>query len=109
MSSRNQNTLRHLHLILKIGQVNYKSSQQLRIFINNQHLDIICINETSLDDGVNNQAVEITGYDILRRDRKRNGGVVAIYLRNTIAYTERNDLIPESAKAICLEKKKNKK
>jgi hypothetical protein len=45
---------------------------------------------------------------LIRQDRNRNGGGAAIYLRNVIPYTNRVDLIPVNAEAICLEIKKPK-
>jgi hypothetical protein len=45
----------------------------------NKPLDVITPNETRLDESVLNGEVEIPGYDIVRRDRNRNGGGVTIY------------------------------
>ena len=44
-------------------------------------------NETRLDGTIDNNEVNITGYDLIRKDRNRNGGGVAIYIRNVIPYT----------------------
>ena len=38
-------------------------------------------------------AVKINGFDTLREDRNRNGGGVAMYIRNSINYVVGNDLI----------------
>ena len=72
--------------------------------------DLISINETRLDDSIHNDEVKIPGFDIVRKDRNRNGGGVAIYLRNTIPHTVRDDLIPTDTdiEAICLEINKPK-
>ena len=87
----------------KIGQLNItslvKHVEELRIFIHEQPIDILCINETRLDNPITSAEVEICGYEIVRRDRNRNGGGVAIYLRNNIPYVERSDLIPENVEA----------
>ena len=56
-----------------------------------------------LDHSVSNNEVEISGYEIIRRDRNRNGGGVAICLRNNISYVERSDLVSEHVEALCLE------
>ena len=40
---------------------------------------------------------------IVRRDRSRRGGGVCIYLRTSINYKTRNDLVPEGVEAVCLE------
>ena len=68
--------------------------------------DIICINETRLNNSIDNNVVKIPGYDILRRDRNRHGGGVAIYIRDSFLYVNRNDLMPASLEAICVEIKK---
>ena len=67
----------------------------------------------ALDDkdinSISNTEVEIGGYEIIRQDRNRNGGGVAIYLRNNISYVKRSDdLISEHAEPLCLEIKKPK-
>ena len=66
----------------------------------------MCINETRLDQTIKNSEVEIHGYDLVRHDRNRHGGGVAIYIRDIIPYSERNSLIPDNIEAICLEIKK---
>ena len=95
-----------------IGQLNItslvKHVEELRIFIHEQPIDILCINETRLDNSISSAEVEICGYEIVRRDRNRNGGGVAIYLRNNIPYVERSDLIPENVEALCFEIRKPK-
>ena len=88
----------------KIGHLNiaslFKHIEELRIFMQNQQNTI---NETRLDNTISNDEVKITGYDLIRKDRNRNGGGVAIYVRRTIPYTDRNDLLTNNAEAICLE------
>ncbi len=61
----------------KIGHLNIRSLvkniDQLRIYLSNQEYDI-CINK------INNYEVSIDGYDLVRKDRKRTGGGVAMYI-----------------------------
>ena len=47
--------------------------------------------------------MNISGYDIVRKDRSRRGGGVCIYLRTSINYKIRNELVPEGIEAVCLE------
>ena len=54
------------------------------------NFDILCINETRLDKTIKNSEIGLQGYDLTRRDRNRNGGGVAIYVRNNISYMERS-------------------
>lgn len=73
-----------------------------------QPLDILTLNETRLDSTVRDCEVEITGYDIVRKDRNRNGGGVAVYIRKRIPYINRQELIPNVLEAICIEVNKPK-
>ena len=41
-------------------------------------------NETRLNSTIPDSMIHIDGYDIIRKDRSRNGGGVCIYIRNTI-------------------------
>ena len=54
--------------------------------------DILTVNETGLDKSVCDYEVEIPGYDIIRLDRNRNGGGVAMFIRKNIPYIIRQDL-----------------
>ena len=46
--------------------------------------DILTLNETRLDSSILDCEVQIPGYDIIRSDRNRYGGGVAIYIRTII-------------------------
>ena len=59
--------------------------------------------DTEIEDGT----VEIPGYDIIRKDKNRSGGGVAIYVRD-IPYIKRDDLFGQGLEAVCLEIKKAK-
>ena len=54
-----------------------KHIDELRILLANYPLDVISINETRLEQGILNSEIYIPGYEIVRRDRNRNGGGVA--------------------------------
>ena len=75
----------------KVGHLNIaslpKHIEELKIFLNEISFDILCINETRLNNSIENRLVEIPGYDIVRRDRNRCGGGVAIYMYVTIVST----------------------
>ena len=58
-------------------------ADELRIGSEDQTYDLLAINESKLDDKINDGAVSLDGYEILRKDRNRNGGGVALYLRNS--------------------------
>ena len=50
--------------------------------------DIILITETHLDQSVDDIEIIISGYQLFRKDRNRNGGGVAIYCRNELVPVE---------------------
>lgn len=59
---------------------------ELRNYMISKPVDILAINETRLDCSFPDSAVSIPGYSLDRKDRNRNGGGVALYIRNSIAY-----------------------
>ena len=92
----------------KIGHLNIRSLvkniDQLRIYLSNQKYNILSINETMLDTStISNYEINISGYDIVRTDRNRNGGGVALYVRNVIDYKIRNYLRTENLETITIE------
>lgn len=55
--------------------------------------DVICINETWLDETVSDSEVAIPGFSVLRSDRKgRVGGGVCMYYRSTLPLRPRPDI-----------------
>ena len=80
-----------------------KNIDQFRIYASNNQYDIMCINETWLDDKISDHEVGIDGYDLLRKDRKRTGGGVAMYIRNSINYKIRQDIMPDYLELITVE------
>ena len=80
-----------------------KNVDQLRIYIHSQQFDTISINETWLDSTVADHEVDIDGYELIRKDRNRNGGGVAIYVRSSINYKVQVDLMPRELEIITVE------
>jgi exonuclease III len=68
-----------------------------------KNIDLIAFNETRLDLHISDGLIHIDGYEVVRKDRSRNGGGVCIYLRSSINYKIRSDLIPPELEAVCLE------
>ena len=56
------------------------------------------INESKLDDTISDTEVYIPGYIIIRKDRSRSGGGVAVYIRDNFSY-----LVPENLEMVCVE------
>lgn len=44
----------------------------------------------------------VKGYDVVRHDRKRSGGGICIYIRKSIRFVKRTDLMPENLEAACI-------
>ena len=63
------------------------------------------INETKIDKNVHDDLVSIDGYTIKRCDCNRNGGGVAVYIKDTLfdKCTVRNDLPKSMLEALCIE------
>jgi len=51
-----------------------------------QNPDVICVTETWLGEEIDNSEISLPGYNIVRLDRHRHGGGVAMYVKNTIDY-----------------------
>ena len=51
---------------------------------------ILGITDPKLDGSVTNQEVNISGYNILKNDRNRNGGGAACYIRSDLCFNSRN-------------------
>ena len=45
----------------------------------------------------------LINYDLIRADRSRSGGGVCLYVKNSINYLNRNDLVGDNLEAICIE------
>ena len=78
----------------------------LRVFIDNSNIDILAINETKLDFSIDDYQVYLTGFDIIRKDRLHNGrsgGGVCIYLRSSLNFRIREDLLNDNLECIVVE------
>ena len=82
-------------LLKKIDEINFSMT--------NKFIDLIAFNETRLDPNTTDNMVSLDGYDVIRKDRSRNGGGVCIYLRSSINYKIRKDLVPPELEAVCVE------
>ena len=63
-----------------------KNFDELKSIILQNDVYVCALNETRLEEGIRDSEIEIPGYSIIRKDRNRNGGGVAIYIRNSICY-----------------------
>ena len=85
-----------------------KYIDQLRLYLINKPVDIFGINETRLDDSIDNAVVHIQGYNLYRKDRNRLGGGVSIYARDALNVKNMSQLVPISIEVVCVEVTKPK-
>ena len=91
---------------IKFGHINVNSlSSKIDEF---RHMctnifDVIGINETKCDETVNDSEIVLPGYDLLRCDRSRNGGGVALYIKNGLDFKRRDDLCDQNVECIWIE------
>ena len=80
---------------------------EIRILVKELGIQILAINETKLDNTIDDNLVDIDGYTIKRCDRDRNGGGVAVYLKDTLLgkYTLREDVPKSFLELLCVEVK----
>ena len=79
---------------------------ELRVPLDNNMTDILSINETKLDESINDSDLHNPGYEIVRRYRNRHGGGVCCYVKNPINFSIRSDLNMDSLENLCLEIRK---
>ena len=80
-----------------------KHIDEVRLILAKTDFDILALNETRLDSSISNGLIGVAGYDIIRCDRNRSDGGVCIYIRKSITYSERPDLVADNLEAVCLE------
>ena len=52
-----------------------KHIDELRVIMADTSMHILAINETKIDNLVSDNEIRISGYNIIRKDRNRKGGV----------------------------------
>ena len=93
---------------LKIACLNINSLSkhidELRVVMLNNPLDILAINESKINESVSDDEISVSGFHLIRKDRNRHGGGVLMYIRETIPFSERNDLQTAcSLEMLCVE------
>ena len=61
---------------------------------------MICVKETLCDSNIPDSELHLPSYDILRKDRNRGGGGVALYVNGMFNYKRRDDLCDDSIECI---------
>ena len=91
-----------LNLCLNIDSV-LGHIDQLRILRDQEKPHVRYLNETELDLSTSDFLVNADSYQIIRNDRKRQGGGVAVYVHESISYKIRSDLMPDSLEVVTLQ------
>ena len=94
---------------LVIGSLNapslLKHKDEIKTILNDHKIDILALNETKLNNLIDDNLVSIGGYRFERHDRNIHGGGVGIYIQNNIHYDIHNDLPIGKLEIVCIEVK----
>ena len=81
----------------------YKHIDEIRFILMSSPLDVLAINESKLDHSITDGEIHIPGYVIIRKDRNRHGGGVALYIKNTLSFSVRQEFVPARLEIVCVE------
>ena len=93
-------------VLIKFGHINTRSLiGKFDVFkrMRGNHFDVICVNETWCDNSIYDSELHLPGYNLLRRDRNREGGGVALYINDTFNFKRRDDLCDSNVECIWAE------
>ena len=90
---------------LNINSLFNKVDEVKHLLLDDGLFDILAISETKLDSTYNNTRLQHPDYRILRRDRKKGGGGLLVYLRNTLSAYRRQKLEPSDIESIVIDLK----
>ena len=94
---------------LKIDHLNvnsiYNKADEVIDLLNTCRLDIFFVAERKIDGSVNSSLFAPSEHGIIRRDRKKGGGGMLVYIRRSITALRRARLEPDGVESICLDVK----
>ena len=77
---------------------------ELRILVDQEMPHVIGINETKIDSSISDTDIEIQGYRVVRRDRNKWGGGVALFIHESISnYCIRPDLMDNNLESLSIQ------
>ena len=79
-----------------------KNIDEVRLFMKENNVDVLALNETRLDDSVNESEISVPMYNIVRKDRDRMGGGVAIYVKAGINFQIVDHVAMSQLEALCI-------
>jgi len=68
---------------------------ELRLIASETKCVVISVSETKLDETIQDEEISIHGYNLIRKDRTRNGGGVACFIRSDIHFNNREELVDD--------------
>ena len=74
---------------------------ELRLFCDKFKPHVLSLNETWLDDSFSDVELSLPGYQLMRRDRDRHGGGIAVYIADNLSLN-RLDTPADNIEALCL-------
>ena len=74
-----------------------------RLLVDDKQPHVLCLNETKLDDTVEDNCIDIDGYQVIRKDRTRHGGGVAMYAHESLMFEFRNDFNVAELESLTIE------
>ena len=81
-----------------------KHKDEIEVLVVENKIDI-AINETKLENNIDNSWVALNDFSLLRYDRNRHGGGVAMYVRETTDFEHRTDLQTDNLEILGIEVK----
>lgn len=94
---------------LSIAHQNINSLQnkmdEIRALLNQELFDILVLTETKIDSSYNNSLFQHPLYRIIRRDRKKGGGGIMVYIKHSVSAYRRKQLRPVDIEAVCIDVK----
>jgi hypothetical protein len=72
----------------------------IRVLNNNSAFVHVAVSETLIDNTIENSSIDIPGFEIIRKDRNREGGGVALYVITDLAYKRCTELESPLFKAL---------
>ena len=76
---------------------------ELRLFIRDKGIHVLSINETKLGEDFPNHLVSNDGFEIVRKDRDKLGGGVALYICDSVNFKVIDFLPANSPELLCIE------
>ena len=70
--------------------------EELRYIARTGKISVIGISESKLNSSITNEEISIPGYEIVRKDRNRNGGGVLAYIKECFSHNLREDFDSEN-------------